>query len=123
MILTELYQIDGKPMVAPDGDVHMSFEDIDSAQSGRDQAGYMHRIMVRRKVGVWEFTYSHLTRQEYAYMMALLPKGGSFRFTHPSVEDSRVPAKTQAYISKYGIAWHSARTDTYRDLKFSVIEC
>ena len=51
MTLTELYKIDGKPMVAPDADVQMSFEDLDGAQSGRDESGFMHRILVRRKVG------------------------------------------------------------------------
>lgn len=123
MVLTELYKIDGKPMIAPDADVKMSFEDLDGAQSGRDEAGFMHRILVRKKVGVWEFSYSHLTRQEYGYMMSILPTGGSFRFTHPGRQDSSLPEVTQAYISKYGIAWHSARTDTYRNLTFSVIEC
>ena len=123
MVLTELYKIDGKPMVAPDADVRMSFEDLDGAQSGRDESGYMHRILARRKVGVWEFSYSHLNREEYAYMMSVLPTGGSFLFTHPGIKDSAVPEQTRAYISKYGITWHSARTDSYRNLTFSVIEC
>lgn len=123
MILTELYQIDGMAMVAPDADVKMSFEDLDGAQSGRDESGFMHRILVRRKVGVWEFSYSHLTRQEYAYMMSILPQGGSFLFTHPGRQDSTVPEQTRAYISRYGVVWHSARTDSYRNLTFSVIEC
>lgn len=123
MVLTDLYKIDGKPMLAPDADVTMRFEDLDSAQSGRDESGFMHRIPVRKHVGVWEFSYSHLTREEYAYMMSLLPKGASFVFTHPSRLDSAVPENTRAYISKYGIVWHCARTDSYRDLKFSVIQC
>ena len=123
MVLTELYQIDGMAMVAPDADVQMSFEDLDGAQSGRDESGFMHRILVRRKVGVWEFSYSHLTRQEYAYMMSILPQGGSFVFTHPGRQDSTQPEQTQAYISRYGVVWHSAKTDSYRNLTFSVIEC
>ena len=123
MVLTELYQIDGMAMVAPDADVQMSFEDLDGAQSGRDESGFMHRILVRRKVGVWEFSYSHLTRQEYAYMMSILPQGGSFVFTHPGRQDSSQPEQTQAYISRYGVVWHSAKTDSYRNLTFSVIEC
>ena len=123
MTLTELYQIDGQPMVAPDADVKMSFEDLDSAQSGRDQSGFMHRIVVRKKVGVWEFSYSHLSREEYNYMMSILPTGGSFQFTHPGRQDSAVQEQTTAYLSKYGITWHSAKTDSYRNLTFSVIEC
>lgn len=123
MVLTELYKIDGKPILAPDADVEMSFEDLDHPQSGRDESGYMHRMVARRKVGVWNFVYSHLTRQEYAYMMSVLPEAGSFVFTHPSVADSAVPEQTRAYLSRYGIVWHSARTDSYRNLKFSIIQC
>ena len=38
-------------MLAPDEGVEMSFEDLDSADAGRDEAGYMHRSVVRYKVG------------------------------------------------------------------------
>ena len=68
MELTTLFQIDGKPMPVPDADVSMSFEDLDAAQAGRDQAGFMHRLPVRRKVGVWDFHYSHLSGETYRYL-------------------------------------------------------
>lgn len=110
-------------MPVPDEGVEMSFEDLDDAQSGRDESGFMHRIVVRNKVGVWNFSYSHLSQQEYAYLLSILPEGGSFTFTHPSGEDSAVSRDTQAYLSKYGIVWHNARTNTYRNLKFSIIQC
>lgn len=121
--LTELYQINYQPMIAPDQDVAMSFEDLDAAQSGRDEAGFMHRVVVRSKVGVWEFSYSHLTGEQYRYLLSILPASGSFTFTHPSPADSTVMQETQAYLSKYSVVWHSARTDTYRNLKFSIIAC
>ena len=121
--LTELYQIDGKPLVAPDQDVEMSFEDLDGAQAGRDESGYMHRILVRSKVGVWNFSYSHLTGDQYRYLLSLLPEGGSFTFTYPDPKDPKVSKKTTAYLSKYSVVWHSAVTDTYRNMQFSVIEC
>lgn len=121
--LTQLFQINGQPMIAPDQDVAMRFEDLDAAQSGRDEAGFMHRIVVRSKVGVWEFSYSHLTGAQYRYLLSILPTGGSFTFTHPSQQDAAVLEDTQAYLSQYGVLWHSARTDTYRNLKFSIIAC
>ena len=123
MTLTDLYKINGKPMPVPDEGIEMSFEDLDDAQSGRDESGFMHRIVVRSKVGVWNFNYSHLTQQEYAYLLSILPTGGSFTFTHPSQVDSTLSEDTTAYLSKYGIVWHSARTNTYRNLKFSIIQC
>lgn len=121
--VTELYLIDGKPMLAPDADVEMSFEDLDASDSGRDESGVMHRIVVRHKVGVWNFRYSHLTQEEYAYMLSILPKTGSFVFTYPKPEDCTKQESCTAYLSGYSIVWHSARTKDYRNLKFSVIAC
>ena len=121
--LTELYQINGKPMLAPDAGVEMSFEDLDSADSGRDETGFMHRVVMRNKVGVWNFCYSHLTQGEYAYMLSILPNTGSFTFTHPVLSDSTQSETTTASLSKYGIVWQSARTGEFRNLKFSIIEC
>ena len=123
MTLTELYKIDGKPLPAPDAGVVMSFEDLDAAESGRDEAGFMHRIVVRQKVGVWEFTYSHLTSREYAYLLSVLPTGGSFRFSRPAPGDEARQQESLCYLSGYSLAWYSAATGQYRDMKFSIIEC
>lgn len=121
--LTDLYQINGKNLLAPDQDVEMSFEDIDAADAGRDESGYMHRNVVRSKLGVWNFVYSHLTQAEYSYLLSLMPTGGTFTFTYPDPVDSTKRKKTTAYLSGYGVVWHSARTKDYRNMKFSVIEC
>ena len=121
--LTELYQINGQPMLAPDADVQMSFEDLDAADSGRDESGVMHRIPVRYKVSSWQFSYFSLTQEEYAYMQSILPRAGSFTFTHPSGDDCTRTESCTAYLSGYSIVWHSARTKDYRNLKFTIIEC
>lgn len=47
MTLTNLFQIDGKSLYAPDCDIEPSYSDLDSSDSGRDEAGYMHREVVR----------------------------------------------------------------------------
>lgn len=120
--LTWLYQIDGKPMLAPDCDVQMQFTDLDSGESGRDEAGYMHRIIKRRRVAAWSFCYSSLTQKEYAYMQEILP-GDSFLFTYPDPADPAKYKVTRAYISQYGITWRNASTGEYRNLKFDIIEC
>ena len=121
--LTERYLIDGKPMLAPDEDVEMSFEDLDASDSGRDESGVMHRLPVRYKVGSWNFVYSSLSQEEFAYMQSILPQAGSFTFTHPSLSDCTQTETCTAYLSGYGIVWHSAKTRDYRNLKFSIIEC
>lgn len=120
--LTELYLLAGKPVLAPDAEVEMSFSDIDSADAGRDESGYMHRSVVRRKVGVWNFSYSHLTKDEYGYMLSVLPQTGSFPFTYPDPVTGE-SSVTEAYLSNYSVLWQDQKTGLYKNLKFSVIEC
>ena len=116
MTLTELYQIDGKAMLAPDAQLKMSFEDLDSPDSGRDESGVMHRFMVRRKVGSWSFRYSRLTAAEYEYMQSILPQTGCFLFTYPG-------GSCTAYLSGFTVIWEGVETGCYRDLAFRIIQC
>lgn len=121
--MTNLYQINGNPLPVPDEDVVMSFEDLDGADSGRDEGGWMHRIVVRHKVKSWSFQYKYLTQAQYAALLQILPEAGCFTFTYPSPSDCTQSEQTTAYLSKYSITWHSARTGDYRNLKFNIIEC
>ena len=121
--VTELFQVNGKPLLVPDGDAAVAYEDLDSADSGRDESGVMHRIPVRYKVGSWSFSYSHLTEQEKQYMESLFPDGADFEFTHPHRLDAALSVTTRAYRSKYSISWKNARTGLWSNYGFSIIEC
>ena len=83
MTLTNLFQIDGKSLYAPDCDIEPSYSDLDSSDSGRDEAGYMHREVVREKVATWPIAYSCLTDEEYRYTINLFAGKAEFQFTHP----------------------------------------
>lgn len=120
---TELFQIGGKPMLVPDAEVVVSYSDLDASDSGRDESGYMHRIVVRHKVGSWKFTYAHLTEEEKQYMESLFPDTASFLFQHPSRHNSSIPEQTLCYRSKYDISWKNARTGLWSGYGFSIIEC
>ena len=117
---TNDYLVDGVPLLAPDQDVKTSFEDIDAASAGRDEAGFMHRIPVRKKVGSWTFSYSTLTQEELRYTEALFENKTTFYLTFPGIEG---PEKRLCYRTKYGVAFHNARTGLWRGYSFSVIEC
>ena len=119
---SDLFKINGKDMFAPDMDVDMSFEDIDSADTGRDEAGKMHRVVVRYKVGTWSFVYTAITEEEYHYMESLFPDTGTFTFPHPGRLDTNTPVETECYRSKYSITWKNARTGKWRNYKFNIIE-
>lgn len=120
---TDLFLINGKPILVPDAQPEVSYEDLDSADSGRDESGVMHRIPVRYKVASWNFSYDHLTEEEKQYMEQLFPDAASFSFTHPHRRDAAVPVTVQAYRSKYTISWKNARTGLWANYGFRIIQC
>ena len=122
-VKTDLFKINGKPMFAPDADIDFSYEDLDDADSGRDESGYMHRIVVRYKVMTSSFVFSFISEEDMKYMESLFPDEPDFDFTRPSRLDPDNPVTTRCYRSKYGISWHNARTGLWRNYKFNIIEC
>ena len=121
--LTDLFMINGKPMFAPDVDVSFSYEDLDSSDSGRDESGAMHRIVIRYKVMTGEFVFSDISEEDMQYMENLFGETPEFDFTRPSRFNSNTPVTTKCYRSKYGIQWHNARTGMWKNYKFNIIEC
>ena len=121
--ITELFLINGKPMLAPDEKVQVSYEDLDDSNSGRDESGFMHRQVLRYKIPVWSFSYQHLTEAERQYMESLFSKAPSFTFTFPSEEDAAVPQEMVCYRSKYGISWKSAKSGLWMGYSFQIIGC
>ena len=117
----EDYLIDGDPMLVPDADVSLSFADLDSSDSGRDESGIMHRIVIRDRVATWGFNYSQLTAEEYRYIRNLLEGKSEFSFTYRDLDGYRV--ETRAYCSNESITYHNARLGLYKNLKFNIIEC
>ena len=115
--------INGKPMFTPDADIDFSYEDLDDSDSGRDESGYMHRIVVRFKVMSGSFVFSNISQEDYIYMESLFPDEATFEFTRPSGKDPSVLITTTCYRSKYGITWRNARTGRWRNYKFNIIEC
>jgi len=119
---TELFTVNGQPMLAPDGEVSVSYEDLDGADAGRDQNGVLHRSVVRYKVASWTFRYESLTEEERQYLEGLFPDEPTFSFGHPARSDASRQETTECYRSKYGLAWRNARTGLWKGLQFTVIE-
>lgn len=119
---TNLFTVNGQPLLAPDIEPEFSYEDLDASDSGRDESGYMHRFPVRYKVGKWTFSYSHLSEADRQYMESLFPDGPTFSFGHPDRRTGGMVA-TECYRSQYSITWKNARTGLWSNYKFSIIEC
>lgn len=120
---TDLFTINGKPMLVPDQEVAVSFEDIDASDSGRDESGVMRRFVVRYKVGSWDFSYSYLTEEEKCYMESLFPASATFSFGHPGRQDSTKRETTTCYRSKYSLSWKNAATGLWSNYGFKIISC
>ena len=117
----EEYRVADMPMLAPDQDVELQYSDLDASDAGRDESGRMHRIVVRRRVKAWAFTYSHLTAEEYAYMESLFQGRDTFTFTFPTA-DGGVDT-CAAYCSGGSIVLRNLPAGIYKNYKFSIIEC
>lgn len=117
------FLVNGVPFLPPDADIVFSYADLDDEESGRDEYGSMHRIVVLYKVMSGSFVFSHLTEEDYIYMESIFPDEPDFLFTHPSRKDPSKPVVTRCYRSQYGIVWHSAKRKEYRNYKFNIIAC
>lgn len=110
-------------MLAPDAEVSASYDDLDAADSGKDESGVMHRSVLRYKVGSWRFEYFSLTEEEKQYMESLFSDAPTFQFMHPSRKDASIMETSECYRSKYGISWRNARTGLWSSYTFSIVEC
>jgi len=114
--LDTVYAVDGEPMLAPDADVEVSEQDLDGASAGRDEGGFMHRVVVRHKVRTWSFTYSLLSAEELAYLQNLFAWKATFRFAFDGGECT-------AYCARRSVRLHDRTRGVYKALRFDIIEC
>ncbi len=120
-VLSSHYKVDGKPMLEPDLGVEISEADLDASDTGRDESGVMHRVVVREGVRTWNFAYGLLDLEDYSYIKSLFQGKPLFTFTFPN-EDGTTATAT-AYCSKRSITLYNHTNGCYKNLKFSVIEC
>lgn len=119
--LYEDFLIDGQPIYAPDEDMTVSYEDLDSEESGRDEGGFMHRIVLREGVKKFALSYASLSRDEYLYMESLFKGKATFSVMHRD-DDGNVQ-EFMAYRSKHSITVRNAKTGQYKNYSFNIIEC
>ena len=120
---TDLYKVNNSAMLVPDNEVGENYEDVDAAETGRDETGHMKRYPVFYKCGKWSFDYNLITKEDYMFMEALFPDDGTFMFTRPSRRNPDVMVTTECYRSKYSISWFSPKRGMYKNYKFNIIEC
>lgn len=120
---TELFKINGKPFLVPDAEVSIKYEDLVSSDSGRDEAGYMRRIVLRHKVPTWSFRYENLTEEEKNYMESLFAEENDFQFSHPARKNAEQQETTVCYRNTCSIAWKNAVTGLWGGYAFDIVSC
>ncbi len=113
--------VDGQPLLVPDAGVEFSVSDLDSEDSGRDEAGFMHRSILRSGVRKWGFSYAVLSAEEYRYLMSLFAGKPTFTYSFRGMDGK--PEQCLAYCSNHSISIFNERKGIYKNLKFSIIEC
>ncbi len=119
--LYNYFLIDGKPILTPDAGMELSREDLDSAESGRDESGVMHRFVLRYGVRKWSPSYAVLTEEEYVYMLSLIQGKSEFRVTYRDETGTRKSGV--AYCSKTSILLYDQKAGLYKNFKLNIIEC
>lgn len=115
------FLIDLRPILVPDAGVQINLEDLDSSESGRDESGVMHRIVLREKVRKYTLQYGTLTQEEYTYLMSLF--AGKPTFEVEKREPDGQTVTFTAYCSKVGISLYNKRIGLYKNLNLNIIEC
>lgn len=111
--------VDGKPILAPDKPITVTFTDLDAEDAGRDESGTMHRIPVRLGVRTWELRYTTLTPAQYRYMESLFE--GKDRFTLSGLWAGE-RFSCVAYRSGHSVSLHRA-PGLYGAYSFRMVEC
>ena len=117
----EDFKIDGMPILAPAADISIEWNDLDAHDAGRDESGFMHRIVMRQRVPKWGFSYAFLTREELAYMRGLMKGKATFSFSYKDEEGNEKTLK--AYCSNDGVTWFDGVRGIYRNYRINVIAC
>lgn len=121
--LCDIFTINGAPILVPDADMSVSFSDLESTDSGKDESGTHHRIVIQYNKGKWVFSYGSITEEEKNYMERLFPDAPDFEFGYPDRKDSTVRRTCRAYRAGYSIAWKDAKTGLWKNYKFTISEC
>lgn len=116
----DYFKIDKEPILAPDQDLDFSRQDLDAEGSGRDELGYMHRIVLRERAGTWNLKYSTLSEYEYEYMEGLFD--GKSEFDLEIIRGGK-KKKTRGYCSSVKASVRDIVKGIYKNVSFTVIEC
>lgn len=119
---TQLFHVNGKYLLAPDGEVAVTYADVEALPPVRDQDGQLHRSVIRGNAGQWTFRYCCLTEAERQYLESIFPaEGETFVFGHPDRLDLNSQVNTLCYRENSSMTLRDAR-GLWGDCSFRIRE-
>lgn len=115
------HRVNDIPMLIPDVDIEITYEDLEAGDSGLDEYGYYHRTVARADKRTWKFKYAALTKEEFAYLRSLLKGKKTFRFTFRDENDKT--ETVDAYCKPMSVVWQSKRSGLYKNLTVEIVAC
>ena len=118
---TPLLLIDGQQLYTPTDSPEWSYKDLEG-DSARDEAGYMHRDIRRRRMMSCKLTYSVLTDEEYGSLVGLMDDKDTFDFTRPRPGGSGELITSTCYCEGYSVALYDPKRGRWRGFSFEIAE-
>lgn len=114
------WKVDGVELPTPNADVMCSESDLDAEGSGRDELGYMHRIVARHRVKKWSFSYATINEEKYQIIKDAFD--GKPDFLLEFFEEGEKISETRAYSSGIRYSLHNIIKKIYKGVSFDLIE-
>lgn len=113
--MTEIYYMDGRALPPANGGVKCRRADLESGESGRDEGGFLHRVVLRTGVLSWVFSYRDLTPTACRQLLEVLPQKDCFLLQG---EDAR-----RCYLEEISTHRRDTLQGTVYDVTLTVREC
>lgn len=110
------WTVDGLPILAPD-EVITEHYDLEHDDSGKDDGGYYHPIVLRTDMLRIELPYSVLTAEEYTYMESLVK--GKPTVTMNWVDESGTAQSCEARCKRSAVSWVNRSTGIHKNYKLT----
>lgn len=123
---TPLLQIDGQQLPEPTEPAEINFYDMESSDSGPDECGVYHRVVVRFGVLSCTLTYDYLDNADCAYLMSLLQNKTTFQFTCPVASEDTDVSHTitrTCYCTNHGASLQRLKAGFWRNMTLNIQEC
>lgn len=115
------HSINGVPLLMPDVNVEITYEDLEAPDSGYDESGFYHRQVIKGNKRTWKLKYAVLTEEEFEYLRDLVSRKKDFVFEF--VNEKHCCESVWAYAKPTSVVYQSKRSGLYKNHTLEICEC